>query len=64
LQAAVSGETVGEGLLFDKIVALYMSLFHPRFSLMCFKWEVSSIPVMDIYGNITLGTIKILKLLP
>jgi hypothetical protein len=53
-----------EGLLFDLIVAIYMSLFYPCSSLMCIKWEVSSFLVMDIHGNSTLGTIKILKLLP
>jgi len=57
--AVVSGETLSEGLLFDKIVAIYMSHFHPRISPMCFKWEVSSFVVMDIYGNCTSGTIKI-----
>jgi len=64
IQVAASGETLREGLLFDKIMAIYMSIFHPCFSLMCFKWEVSSFLVMDMYGNSTLGTIKILKLLP
>ena len=40
-----------------------MSLFHPRFSLMCSKWEASSFVLMDIYGNCTLGTMRIQKLL-
>ena len=68
IQAAVSGETFGEGLLFDEIVSFYMALFHP-----CFCWCVLSgecLLVMDIYiyiyiyANSTLDTIGKLKLLP
>jgi hypothetical protein len=38
----LGGETLGEGPLYGKTVTVYMSLFHTRFSVMCFKWEMSS----------------------